>query len=125
MKRWSLLLACTALALGCAPGTDYDGLTFDPQSSPPVPASFESDRIEIPVGIAVKVKAKPQSHGRNYESDDLLSLRPDDDDLLAVYSTSDARSFVFVGLREGETCVEVRINRHEQECIDVRVIAAE
>jgi hypothetical protein len=125
MKRWSLLLAFAALALGCAPGTDYDGLSFDPQSSPPVPVSFESDRIEIPVGIAVKVKAKPHSDGRDYESDDLLSLRPDDEEVLAVYNTSDARSFVFVGLREGKTCVQVRINRHEQECIDVRVLPAE
>jgi hypothetical protein len=124
MRRWGLLL-CAGLAFGCDEGTHYVGVSFEPQSAPPVPVSFESDRIEIPVGIAVQVEARPESSGEAYDKHDLLGLRADDEDLLAVYATEDERQFVFVGLREGETCLEVRLNRSERECIDVRVVPVE
>ena len=100
-------------------------MTFVAQSSPPVPVSIESDRIEIPVGIAVKVKATPESTGSEFKERTLLTLRAEDDDLLAVYATENEREFVFVGLREGDTCLEVRLNRTERECIDVEVVPVE
>ena len=125
MKRFCLLSVLGLLALGCDEGTRYAGMTFEPQSSPPIPVSIESDRIEIPVGIAVKVKATPESTGDEYKENALLSLRAEDDDLLAVYATEKEREFVFVGLREGETCLEVRVNRTERECIEVEVLPAE
>lgn len=124
MTRWSFLL-CAALTAGCQEGTRYVGLSFDPQSAPPAPVSFEPDRIEIPVGIAVQVEVHPQSSGDGYDKQDLLSLRADDEDLLGVYATEDEHQFVFVGLREGRTCLEVRLNRTERECIDVRVVPVE
>jgi len=74
MKRWSLWVASTCLALGCSEGTRYVGTSFELQSSPPVPVSIESDHIEIPVGIAVKLKATPESSGREYDGDEVLSL---------------------------------------------------
>jgi hypothetical protein len=122
MKRAGWGFALAMLALGCAPKTEYDGLSFAPKSAPPLPVSFEPDRIEIPVGIAVKVDVKLHSDGREYDEDDLLTLRADDEDVLEVYGAGSDRSFVFVGLREGETCLEVRVNRKEQECIEVRVL---
>lgn len=122
MKRAKWGFALVLFALGCAPKTEYDGLSFKPQSAPPVPVSFEPDRIEIPLGIAVKVQVTLHSDGREYDSDDLLTLRADDDDVLEVYSAGNGRNFVFVGLREGDTCLEVKVNRKEQECIEVRVL---
>jgi hypothetical protein len=117
-----LLTAFGLLALGCDEGPHYAGMTFEPLSSPPVPVSIESDRIEIPVGIAVQVRATPESSGSEYKGGALVSLRAEDDDLLAVYGTEDKHEFVFVGLREGETCLEVRVNRTERECIEVEVL---
>lgn len=115
-----------ALMLGaCAEGKEYSGLSFDIQSAPPVPVSVESDRIEIPVGIAVQVEVEPLSHGRHYSSEDLLTLRADDPDLMGVYAGQHDREFVLVGLREGSTCLEVKINRHQEDCIDVRVVSAD
>jgi hypothetical protein len=122
MKRAGWGIALAVLALGCAPKTEYDGLSFEPKSAPPLPVSFEPDRIEIPVGIAVKVDVKLHSDGREYDDDDLLTLRADDEDVLEVYGAGSDRAFVFVGLREGDTCLEVRVNRKEQECIEVRVL---
>ena len=122
MKRARFGFALALLAFGCAPSTDYDGLSFETKSVPPVPVSFESDRIEIPVGIAVKIDVTLHSEGRAYDDDDTLSLRADDEDLLEVYGAGGGREFVFVGLREGDTCLEVRVNRKEKECIEVRVL---
>jgi hypothetical protein len=125
VARWAglLVLVCT----GCADDRkEYAGLSFDVQSAPPLPASVESDRIELVVGVAVQVGVEPVSTGgREYSEDDLLALRADDADVLGVYATEDARTFVLVGVREGDTCLQVKINRREQECIDVRVLAAD
>ena len=124
MRRWSVLLFA-GLCAACNEGPHYVGVSFEPKSAPPVPVSFESDRIEIPVGIAVQVEARPESSGEAYDKNDQLLLRADDEDLLGVYATENERQFVFVGLREGNTCLEVRLNRSERECIDVRVVPVE
>jgi hypothetical protein len=125
MKSWNLLAVWAVLALGCNSSPHYDGLSFELQSSPPQPASFESDRIEVPAGVAVKVKVKPLSRGEHYDADALLILRPNNAERLAVYDTMEDHAFVFVGLREGETCLRVEIDREEQECLEVRVLPAE
>jgi hypothetical protein len=111
--------------MACVRDEKYAGLTFDVQSSPPVPESIESDRIELVAGIAVKVKVKPESGGHSYSSTDIVALRADDSDIFDVFGAEDAREFVFVGLREGESCLQVLINGRDQECIDVRVLAAD
>jgi uncharacterized protein YggU (UPF0235/DUF167 family) len=110
--------------LACVRDEKYEGLSFDVQSAPPVPVSVESDRIELVAGIAVKVRVKPESDGRSYSSKDLVTLRADDSAIFEVYSAEDAREFVLVGLREGASCLEVRINRRAQECIELRVLPA-
>ena len=120
--RWILW---AALCASCADTKDYAGLEFDVQSAPPIPVSIESDRIELTAGIAVQVEVEPLSSGRSYTDNDVVTLRADDDDLLAVYSGEHAREFVLVGLREGRTCLEVKINRHQEECIDVRILPPE
>jgi hypothetical protein len=121
---WSML--ALSICAGCADDNpEYVGLSFDVQSAPPVPVSVESDRIELIAGLAVKVGVEPISSGRDYHDDDLLVLRSDDSDVLAVYAGEDAREFVLVGLREGETCLHVKLNRVERECIEVQILPAE
>jgi hypothetical protein len=121
-----ILCALAALTLAaCLRDEKYDGLSFDVQSSPPVPVSVESDRIELIVGIAVKIEVSPRSAGRSYSSRDQVELRADDSDLFEVYGAEESREFVLVGLREGESCLEVNINGRMEECIEVRVLPAE
>jgi hypothetical protein len=118
-----LLLVAVAWA-GCDEDSPrYAGLEFDVQFVPPVPVSVESDRIELIAGLAVKVGVDPISaSATDYSGRDLVTLRAEDADLLAVYGTEDAREFVLVGLREGDTCLQVKINREERECIEVRIL---
>jgi hypothetical protein len=121
-----ILCALAALTLmACVRDEKYDGLSFDVQSSPPVPVSVESDRIELIVGIAVKIEVSPRSAGRSYSSRDQVDLRADDNDLFEVYGAEDPREFVLVGLREGESCLEVNINGRMEECIEVRILTAD
>jgi len=112
------------LAAACAEDRlIYAGSDFELQSAPPSTASFESDRIQIVAGEAVKVRVLPRSSGElDYTTNDLLAMRPQDANLLEVYSTEREREFVFVANEPGQTCVEVIINRHREECIDVRVM---
>ena len=121
-------IACALAALmlmACVRDEKYDGLSFDIQSSPPVPVSVEGDRIELVAGIAVKVEVRPRSAGRSYSRNDQVSLRADDDSIFEVYGAEDPREFVLVGLREGESCLEVRINGRMEDCIEVRVLPAQ
>ena len=125
MKKNLALVTCALALMACSRDEDYAGLSFDVQSSPPIPVSIESDRIKLVAGIAVKVEVEPLSDGDSYSSQDLVALRADDSDIFDVYAAESTREFVLVGLREGETCLSVRINRHEEECIEVRVLPAE
>lgn len=123
-QRISIIVAALAL-VACVRDEKYDGLSFRVQSSPPVPVSVEGDRIELVAGIAVKVEVQPRSSGRSYSSSDRVSLRADDSAIFEVYGAEDLNEFVLVGLREGESCLEVRVNRRMEECIEVRVLPAE
>lgn len=125
MKRAFSWVLAACFAVGCGEDTEYAGLSFELLSAPPVPVSVESDVIEIPAGIAVMVEATPESSGRSFSDNVLLNLRADDEDRLGVYATEQDHQFVLVGLREGRTCLEVRVNRMERECIEVRVLPAE
>jgi hypothetical protein len=124
MKAAPILLLLAFACAGCDDDEPrYAGLSFDVQSAPPTPVSVESDRIELIAGLAVKVGVDPLSTSEtDYEKHDVVTLRSDAADLLAVYGTQDAREFVLVGLREGDTCLQVRINRVEQECIEVTIL---
>lgn len=125
MREKIALALCAFGLIACIRDQDYAGLEFDVESAAPVPVSIESDRIELVAGIAVKVEIKPLSDGRSYSSKDQVTLRADDSEIFTVYGAERAREFVLVGLREGESCLEVRINRDEEECIEVRVLPAD
>lgn len=127
MKARSRLFALSLLtALGCADDEPrYAGLEFDVVSSPPTPVSINTTHIELVEGIAVRVDVEPVSRGERYHERDRVALRARDAERFAVYLGEEHdRSFVFVGLRPGESCLEVTINRELEECIPVRVRAA-
>lgn len=123
-NKFTIALCALALA-ACIRDEKYDGVTFVIQSAPPVPVSVESDRIELVAGIAVKIEVKPHSGGRSYSSKDVVALRANDNLIFEAYGAEDPREFVLVGLREGDSCLEVRVNRREEECIEVRVLPGE
>jgi hypothetical protein len=124
MTRRAHILLLGLLATACVDDHPiYDGVAFEVESAPPSPVSVESDRIELVVGVAVRVYAEPISRSDvEYRNRDAFSLRSEDPDILEVYNTDDERTFVLVGVAEGRTCLEVRVNRRERECIDVRVL---
>ena len=121
-SRIATLMLCL-LATACAEDRQvYAGSDFELQYAPPSTASFESDRIQIVAGEAVKVRVLPRSSGElDYSPDDLLSVRPQIASILEVYSTEREHEFVFVANEPGQTCVEVIINRRREDCVDVRV----
>lgn len=122
--KWRHLAWALALApLGCADDEPrYAGLEFDIVSAPPTPVSIQTTSIELVQGVAVRVDVTPVSRGQRYRERDLLSLRSRDAERFAVYAGEESdRSFVFVGLRAGESCLEVTINRDLEECIPVRI----
>ena len=121
MKR--LVSVCALVALGACgeDGPRYAGVEFDVISAPPVPVSITNNAIDLTAGISVKVEVTPLSSEDRYENRHQLDLRPRNLDVLAVYFTEEPRKFVLVGVRPGDTCVDVLINRDEQECIPVRV----
>jgi hypothetical protein len=126
-KRVLGLVGALAALLACGEDErEYAGVEFELLSAPPIPVSIHTGGLELTAGVAVKVEATPQSSGRSYSKRDRLDLRSSGPELLAVYpSEGEDRHFVFVALRPGETCVEVLVNRHSEECIPARVRPAQ
>jgi hypothetical protein len=122
----SLLLSPIPLFLGACADDEarYAGVEFKVLSSPPSPVSFESDRVELVEGVAVKVQVIPHSSSDVDYRGALLSMRGDDRDKVEVYSTEVDNQFVLVGSEAGATCLTITIDRDEKECIDLRVLPA-
>jgi len=110
-------------ALGLLAGCDkpYRRVAFELESTPPTPVHFDSDHISLVVGVAVQVKATPKRARRAYDFDVRFSLQPEDAKLLSVLDGQGRHEFVFVGLSQGSTCIDVRVDGHEEECIPVDV----
>jgi hypothetical protein len=123
MNKYTWLIPLV-LAGACADDRKvYAGLDFEITSATPDPVSIRSDRITLVAGEAVRVTATPVSSERDYTRGDTLALRAEDEAVLEVYAGQDDREFVLVGLTPGTTCLSVRIDRREEDCIDVRVLA--
>jgi hypothetical protein len=115
-----MLLAAIAIGPACAPS--YGTVALEPISTPPVTVTVRDFLVEMPAGIAVVVRASPESGNANeYDETYKLDLISKDRDVFTVYRREDRREFVFVGIAEGETCVEVIIDGTPHDCIDVTV----
>ncbi len=116
------LVALSALLTACGPS--YAGTQFNIRSTAPVPVSLEPGRITLPVGIAVTARVEPKSTN-NHEYDEYYQLRltSQDASVADVKRGPLEREFVFIGIDEGSTCVEVVMNGEFYECIELIVQA--
>jgi len=120
MRRRALF--ALLLSLGCGDdGPSYAGVEFDVISAPPLPVMIGSEALTLVAGLAVKVSATPLSSGHEYPKKTRLALRSADPSLLAVFASEARSDFVLVGLREGTTCLEVRIDGEVEECVPTSV----
>lgn len=117
--------AAVSLAIGgCAP--DYGTVEFGAVSTPPTPVTIRSNFIEMPVGIGAVVRADPVSDNVNdYDSSYKLDLFSRDRGVFRVHRRANRREFVFVGIAEGSTCLQVEIDGRPHECIDVEITPPE
>ena len=108
MKRLSLL-ALALLQLACAP--DFGGLHIDLVAGP-AEAQVDADAVIVPAGSVVAFEATPipLQDRREYDEDDELVLSSTDEDIALVAPGSRDDLWTVLGIAEGETELEVRIN---------------
>lgn len=116
-----VLSAGLCAASGCSP--DYERVRFELLSSPPASVITTSDRIEIPEGVAVVVRAKAISSNREDFDDtyemDLISRNRE----ILVSSPAEGRQdFALIGASRGETCLEVYLEGALEDCIPTLVV---
>ena len=129
MSRQYLRAAAAAgllSAIGCAP--IYEDVEFTVLTDPPVAVELTGSLISIPVGIALQAEVLALDDGsrnQEYTADTFVRLRSNDRSILTVdrgeSEDGDKNKYVFVGVDEGETCVDVNIGGDAKECIDVEV----
>lgn len=125
MRAKSQLFALALLLVGCGEEQEYAGVEFEVQSAPPTDVKVQSDSIEVPAGVAVRVYARIRSSGAPYGLSDHLSFVGKDSDLVDVALTAQERQVFLVGKNPGRTCLEVRINRALVDCIPFEVPSQE
>lgn len=120
MRRIVLCALLFAAPAACAPS--YGAIDIEPISTPPVSVTVRDFLIEMPAGIAVVVQVSPRSDNQNeYDDTYKVDLISQDREIFNVYRREDRREFVLVGVAEGDTCVEVRIDGSPQDCIEVTI----
>jgi hypothetical protein len=124
VKALLMLLTSTWLA-ACGDEQEYAGVDFEVLSAPPIDVKVQSDSIEIPAGVAVQVFAKVASSGPPFNSSDRVTFVGRKSSVVDVFLTARERQVFLVGRNPGSTCLEVRINREEVDCIPVDVSSQE
>lgn len=120
MKRWALFVV--ALAVGCAP--DYGGLAVEIEGVSLAGDYVDARRVNLVVGHVVRIHARPRSlTSKSYENPDRFELAPANPDILRTYRDAEDWRWVLVARATGTTCVEVRIDGREEECIEVSIQA--
>jgi len=120
MKRAAALLLATLCA--CAP--DYGGLAIEVEGVALAGDYVESRRINLVLGHAVRVHARPRSlTSKVYEDPSRFELVSVDPDIARTYRDPEDWRWVLVARSTGITCIEVRIDNAKQECIEFTVKA--
>lgn len=105
---------------GCAP--DFDHLEIKVDTTPPLAVSVGPTDVALPVGIAVGVTATPfDTDGEEMDSDVVLALIPQNQQVLGVETSLDDRSFVFFGAGPGTTTISVEVDHQTRFDIPVTV----
>ena len=108
MKRLGLL-ALAMLQLACAP--DFGGLNIELVAGS-VEAQVDADAVIVPEGSVIAFEATPipLQDRRKYDKDDELVLSSTDEEIALVAPGTDDDLWTVLGIAEGETELEVRIN---------------
>lgn len=108
MKRLTQL-ALGLFQLGCAP--DFGGLDIDLVAGPPE-AKVDADAVVVPMGSVVAFEATPISlqDRRRYDENDELELSSLDEDIALVAPGPRGDLWTVLGIAQGGTELEVRIN---------------
>lgn len=105
---------------GCAP--DFDHLEIKVDTTPPLAVSIGPTDVALPVGIAVGVTATPfDTNGEKMDSDVVLALIPQNQQVIGVETSIDDRSFVFFGTGPGTTSISVEVDHQRRFEIPVTV----
>jgi hypothetical protein len=109
------LLIAALWVLGCT-SPEYGGMTFQQSTEPPLPVTVTPERIELPEGIALLVKALPISKNEHdYTARDDMALTSGNESILGVHEADRITKVVLVGVRVGRTCLRVEVNDLEEE----------
>lgn len=102
---------------------EFGHLEVEQRSSAPVAIDVDDDLVEIPLGIAARIKVKPVSKGNNgYSSHDELAFATDDSSVMDAFQIDETSQVVITGVRVGSTCLRVLVNDVQVDCLDVKVV---
>lgn len=102
---------------------EFGHLEVEQRSSAPLDVEVDDDLVEIPIGIAARIKVKPVSKGNNrYSSHDDLEFETDDSSVMEAFQIDETSQVVITGVRVGTTCLRVLVNDVQVECLDVKVV---
>ncbi len=118
----ALGLAFALAAAACSP--EYQTVRLTAESNPPASVDIRGDRVEIPAGIAVVVRADLVSRtNEDYPGRGELELYSADTSVFEVYPRPDDEEFVIVGIAPGQACMDVVLDGSLRDCVDVTVTA--
>lgn len=120
MRRFAAVLALMLTA--CAP--DYGGLAIEIEGVALAGDYVESRRINLVLGHVVRVHARPRSlTSQVYEDPGRFEMVSASPEVARVYRDAEDWRWVLVGRADGNTCIEVRIDGKQEECLEIRVQA--
>ncbi|MEP7124601.1 MAG: hypothetical protein ABJE95_26975 [Byssovorax sp.] len=116
----ALLALLGGALVGCAP--DFDHLEMKIDTTPPLAVAISSTDVALPVGIAVGVTATPfDTNGEKMDTDVVLDMTPQNQEVIGVQASLDDRSFVFFGVGAGTTSITVEVDHLRRLTIPVTV----
>ncbi len=123
-KRPMIALLVVATCVGVSCGPEFDYLDLYVVSEPAFAVDVGSDAVRLPAGATVVVTAHPRSSKRkDYDSNTDLELNSENDAVFAVNPGLHRNEFAFIGISPGQTRIEVRVDGHLEDHIDVVVTA--
>lgn len=119
MRRGALAILVALAA--CSP--NYDGVDLETTTSPPTTVFVSSREVELPAGVSVLVEARARSANRHsYDASYDVELRSDDRNVLRIEPGVARSEFLLIGVRAGNTCIEVIVDDELEDCIDAVVV---
>lgn len=124
-RSWSALIFATLVSLSAtACGAEYGGLDLSLSQLPPDGSGvlLTQERIRIPLGLAVSVKALPRSRSvEQYEDNVEIRLQAEDLGVATVYPTSKPFHFIITAGGVGQSWIHVFVDREQVDRIPIEV----